>query len=312
MKKVFISYSWESDEHKERVRKVSEILESDGLEVTLDQWDLKPGDELALYMERAIAESDYVLIVCSETYKRKSDQRLGGSGYEARLMSAEIAMNQHIKKFIPITFGGDWIKIAPEFLKGNLYVDFSQTIGTKHFNDSYNDLLTTIFNLERKKPPKIDIKERLSERLGIPKEEIKFPVEVEEIKILGIITEEVTVPKNDGTIGSALYSIPFKLNTAPESLWCDLFIKSWNYPSRFTSMHRPGIASVIRDKIILNGTTIEEVKAYHRETLILAVAEANKKLKQQKRNDEIIEERRRHNEQSHLNNLSKHIDDIKF
>ncbi len=40
-------------------------------------------------------------------------------------------------------------------------------------------------------------------------------------------------------------------------------------------MHRPRIASVAGDVIHLDGTTIEEVKEYHRDTLMLACEEAN-------------------------------------
>ena len=40
-------------------------------------------------------------------------------------------------------------------------------------------------------------------------------------------------------------------------------------------MHRPGIASVIGSKIFLDGTTIDEVKDYHKEALILCVKKAN-------------------------------------
>lgn len=42
-------------------------------------------------------------------------------------------------------------------------------------------------------------------------------------------------------------------------------------------MHRPGIASIRGDTIVLNGTTMEEVERYHRPTLLLAVGEANTK-----------------------------------
>jgi len=40
-------------------------------------------------------------------------------------------------------------------------------------------------------------------------------------------------------------------------------------------MHRPGIASVEGDKVVLNGTTIEEVERYHKKTLKIAVDMAN-------------------------------------
>jgi hypothetical protein len=41
-------------------------------------------------------------------------------------------------------------------------------------------------------------------------------------------------------------------------------------------MHRPGIARVIGDRIVLDGTTIDEVERYHSATLQLAVDEANR------------------------------------
>lgn len=40
-------------------------------------------------------------------------------------------------------------------------------------------------------------------------------------------------------------------------------------------MHRPGIASVSGDRIILDGTTVEEVERYHAETLRSVVAKVN-------------------------------------
>ena len=41
----------------------------------------------------------------------------------------------------------------------------------------------------------------------------------EPIHILGIITDEVTVPKMDGTKGCALYKVPFRLSKSPSDLW---------------------------------------------------------------------------------------------
>ena len=42
-------------------------------------------------------------------------------------------------------------------------------------------------------------------------------------------------------------------------------------------MHRPGIATVSGSTITLNGTTIEEVERYHRDTLQLAVNQTNRR-----------------------------------
>jgi hypothetical protein len=97
----------------------------------------------------------------------------------------------------------------------------------------------------------------------------------EPIKILGVITDKVGTPRDDGTPGSGLYEVPFRLSSRPLSPWTEFFVDAWNRPSRFTSMHRPGIARVEGDRIVLDGTTIEEVEKYHLDTLKLAVNRAN-------------------------------------
>ena len=54
------------------------------------------------------------------------------------------------------------------------------------------------------------------------------------------------------------------------------FIENWNHPPSFTTMHRPETAAVQGDRIILQRTTVDEVKQYHQKTLVLAVNETNK------------------------------------
>ena len=77
-------------------------------------------------------------------------------------------------------------------------------------------------------------------------------------------------------------------------------------------IHAPGIASVIGNRIILDGTTIDEVKEFHRDTLKLCVNEANKRelryiaLKQQER------ERKAQQKAEHMNHVSSVIDEIEF
>jgi len=102
------------------------------------------------------------------------------------------------------------------------------------------------------------------------------PPVFEPIRILNIVVDEVTAPRNDGTPGSALCCIPFQLSRRPPSDWADAFVQQWNRPPRWTSMHRPGIARVSGDKVYLDGTTIEEVQKYHRDTLVLALEETNR------------------------------------
>jgi|ERR1700679_177235 hypothetical protein len=102
----------------------------------------------------------------------------------------------------------------------------------------------------------------------------------EPIKIVRLITEEVSTPRLDGTPGSALYRVPFELSAAPPVGWVTAFVEAWNHPQSFTSSHRPGIASVVGRKIVLDGTTVEEVESHQRETLLAAVSQANLQVEQ--------------------------------
>ncbi len=69
-------------------------------------------------------------------------------------------------------------------------------------------------------------------------------------------------------------------------------------------MHRPGIASVYGNKIILDGTDIEEVEKYHKDTLKLAVEVANNTLKELKIRQKQQEEQERQRLEAHKNKLA--------
>jgi hypothetical protein len=48
---VFLSYSHDSVAPKAWVRKQAEVLRAQGVDATLDQWDLQHGAELVAFME---------------------------------------------------------------------------------------------------------------------------------------------------------------------------------------------------------------------------------------------------------------------
>ena len=77
-------------------------------------------------------------------------------------------------------------------------------------------------------------------------------------------------------------------------------------------MHRPGIAIVVADKVILDGTTIEEVKNYHRETLLLCVTEANTKYREHLEQREQAAARKADATRRHRDDVSEAAKDITF
>lgn len=142
--KAFISYSWDSDEHRAKVKALAGALRRDGIDVTIDQWNLVPGDQLPRFMETSIRENDYILIVCTEKYKKKTDNRIGGAGYEGDIMTGELLIKNNRRKFIPILFEKTWETVAPTWLMGSLYIDLSDT--NERRDQSYHQLLMTLLN----------------------------------------------------------------------------------------------------------------------------------------------------------------------
>lgn len=104
--KVFVSYSWHPEENKVRVQQLAERLMSDGVNVILDIWDLKNGQDKYVFMEQMIADPEIkkVLVICNKDYAEKADNRQGGVGTESTIMSDEVYSKADQTTFIPIVF----------------------------------------------------------------------------------------------------------------------------------------------------------------------------------------------------------------
>src|SRR5579864_1847829 len=101
------------------------------------------------------------------------------------------------------------------------------------------------------------------------------------VKILGVIQDEVTEPRNDDSPGGALYAVPFRFSCQPESEWAALFIRLWGQPSQDASAPRSPIAIINGDKLILDGTTMEEVETTHQITLKAVLDDTNRRFPQE-------------------------------
>jgi hypothetical protein len=140
--RVFISYSHDSAEHKGWVLDFATTLRNRGVDAVLDQWDLKPGDDLPHFMESQLANSDYVLMICTENYVQKANAGEGGVGYEKMIMTSTLLSKIDNRKVIPIIRqqGGN---SRPTFLQSKLYIDFSKDSEVEY---KFDDLLRTLLN----------------------------------------------------------------------------------------------------------------------------------------------------------------------
>jgi hypothetical protein len=148
--KAFISYSWDDEPHKEWVKALAARLRSEGIDVTLDRWAVAPGDQLPRFMETAVRENDFVLIVCTPSYKLKSDGRKGGVGYEGDIMTGEVFSGKDHRKFIPVLRSGGWGDASPSWLAGRYGIDLR---GDPYSEVRYEDLLDTLHGTREQAPP---------------------------------------------------------------------------------------------------------------------------------------------------------------
>jgi len=151
--KVFISYSWDNDLHRNWVLLLAEKLLANGVDVILDQYELHYGVDLTFFMENSIMDSDKVLIILTENYKNKAENREGGTGFEFSLINSELYKNKDKnKKFIPILRGKERTNSTPNFLK-SIY-DLDMRVDAD-FSQQFENLLRSIFEKPKKIKPTI-------------------------------------------------------------------------------------------------------------------------------------------------------------
>jgi len=146
--KVFISYSHDSQDYKDWVRSFADRLIVDGIDVTLDQYDLALGEMIPHFMEKGISENNFVLILVSKGFTEKARERKGGVGFETDLAAGEIVVKQNRRKFIPIL-----IKISyddvPYYLRGANAVSIQNLFA---YNKEYEEIYRTLTGQKPQKP----------------------------------------------------------------------------------------------------------------------------------------------------------------
>lgn len=151
--KVFISYSWSSDTI---TIPLAERLVAHGVDVVLDKWDLKEGQDKFKFMEQCVNDPDItkVLIICDRKYAVKANSRSGGVGDETVIISGEVYGNVKQEKFIPIIAECDdeGNPYVPTYIKSRIYIDFTNE---EKYESEYEKLLRNIYDKPLFRKPKL-------------------------------------------------------------------------------------------------------------------------------------------------------------
>lgn len=149
--KAFISYSHDSQDHKKWVLDLATRLRNNGVDATLDQWDLKAGDDLPHFMEQGLMTADRVLMVCTDKYVSKANAGAGGVGYEKMIVTADLLKTIDSNKVIPL-IRQNGSHHVPSFLRSKLFLDFSLP---DQFEFSFDELIRTLHNAPLYEKPAI-------------------------------------------------------------------------------------------------------------------------------------------------------------
>lgn len=154
--KIFISYSWTNPVHEEWVINLAERLVSDGVDVVIDKWNLKEGQDKFNFMETMVKSNDIqkVLIILDKKYSEKAELRAGGVGTETQIISPKIYGDVSQEKFIPIVSEKDenGKPYVPTYLEGRIYIDLSEQ---DKFEENYESLLRNIYQRPAYNKPKL-------------------------------------------------------------------------------------------------------------------------------------------------------------
>lgn len=134
----FVSYSHDSQTHKDWVLKLATRLLSNGVDVILDQWDLRLGGDLPRFMETGLSGADHVLAICTDIYVQKANKGIGGVGYEKMILTAQLMQDVTSERVIPIVRANLSNPRLSTFLGARVYIDFSDD---DDFEEKYTDLI---------------------------------------------------------------------------------------------------------------------------------------------------------------------------
>jgi hypothetical protein len=160
--RVFLSYSWDNSSHKDWVLKLAAALIRNGIDVLIDEWDLeKHRNDLHLFMETGISESDYVIMVCTQNYATRANKREGGVGIENTIITGQFYDEDNSNKFIPIVrnYSTKISDSLPSYLKTKYTVDFSKD---DLFLESLDELMRRVLGIPKYKKPSLGRLPKLS------------------------------------------------------------------------------------------------------------------------------------------------------
>jgi hypothetical protein len=122
--RVFVSYSHDSDGHKELVRRFATFLrEQVGLDVHLDRWYDDGRRDWSVWAMEQLREADFILVIASPDYRLRADGQAPadqgrGAQFEAAIIRDNLTRNLpgETRRVLPVVLPGRSVEEIPTFL----------------------------------------------------------------------------------------------------------------------------------------------------------------------------------------------------
>ena len=149
--KIFVSYSWSSPEHEQWVLDLCHSLNNDGIEILLDKWDLREGDDSISFMERMVNDPTItkIIMVIDNKYTEKANARSGGVGTESTILSTELYSKRNSNNIVAVIAEPGCSK--PTFYASRIHIDLSQS---ERYAEEYENLVRWAYDKYKHERPK--------------------------------------------------------------------------------------------------------------------------------------------------------------
>lgn len=145
--RCFVSYSWSSPDHEEWVLQLATELRQSGVDVVLDKWDLREGQDPHVFMEAMVTDESItkVLIMCDAKYVERANQRSGGVGIESQIISPKVYASAEQTKFVAVLRerDPDGKALIPAYYGSRIYIDLS---ADELYGPNFEQLVRWIFD----------------------------------------------------------------------------------------------------------------------------------------------------------------------
>lgn len=250
---AFISYSWDNEEHQQWVVNLTNKLRGKGIVATIDLFETQRGTvNLNQMMIKNIKDSDYVVIVLTEEYAKKSDAFQGGVGFETMLTIPDIKNNLNKLIFI-MRHKGDYNKVFPYHLRDIYAIDFSDS---DKFEEKLEELVYKIYNVPLYEVEPVGKIPDLKPKKSLVENKEEYNIEMQDMDMLLIpdLRDITDIDKNK-FIKDSYERIIHVINT--------LLDKSKTVNSNFTYELEEITARKVIIKIYVNGRIKQGLKIWY-------------------------------------------------